>query len=174
MSAGSQIVSIMGALIPADGSNKITPDKLWWLDPASAAGIDDVRKAFAAFEWPNRTRSSCPLWSTVCELAKEHSSIPLNHAGPERRHHAGQFGGQQLQDDNANQLLRDVGFGLNDTVTTPLVDDFYEWLLLDPDVPDDEKGDYQVDTSGALAIIEKALQDRVHPATGGRVRRPGL
>ena len=59
-------------------------------------------------------------------------------------------------------LLRNVGFGLNDTVTTPLVDAFYEWLLLDPDVPDDEKGDYQVDTSGALAIsrlIRKNVQN---------------
>lgn len=163
MSAGSQIVSIMGALTPADGSQKITPDKLWWLDPASAAGIDDVRKAFAAFEWPNKTP---PLMSIVeygFKLAEEHSSIPLITQGQSGDTTPDTFGGQQLQDNNANQLLRDVGFGLNDTVTTPLVDDFYEWLLLDPDVPDDEKGDYQVDTSGALAIIEKALQDQFIP-----------
>jgi len=160
MSAGSQIVSIMGALIPADGSNKITPDKLWWLDPASAAGIDDVRKAFAAFEWPNRTPQLMSIVEYGFKLAEEHSSIPLITQGQSGDTTPDTFGGQQLQDNNANQLLRDVGFGLNDTVTTPLVDDFYEWLLLDPDVPDDEKGDYQVDTSGALAIIEKALQDQ--------------
>ena len=163
MSAGSQIVSIMGALIPADGSNKITPDKLWWLDPASAAGIDDVRKAFAAFEWPNRTPQLMSIVEYGFKLAEEHSSIPLITQGQSGDTTPDTFGGQQLQDNNANQLLRDVGFGLNDTVTTPLVDDFYEWLLLDPDVPDDEKGDYQVDTSGALAIIEKALQDQFIP-----------
>ncbi len=160
MSAGSQIVSIMGALIPADGSNKITPDKLWWLDPASAAVIDDVRKAFAAFEWPNKTPQLMSIVEYGFKLAEEHSSIPLITQGQSGDTTPDTFGGQQLQDNNANQLLRDVGFGLNDTVTTPLVDDFYEWLLLDPDVPDDEKGDYQVDTSGALAIIEKALQDQ--------------
>ena len=163
MSAGSQIVSIMGALIPADGSNKITPDKLWWLDPASAAGIDDVRKAFAAFEWPNRTPQLMSIVEYGFKLAEEHSSIPLITQGQSGDTTPDTFGGQQLQDNNANQLLRDVGFGLNDTVTTPMVDDFYEWLLLDPDVPDDEKGDYQVDTSGALAIIEKALQDQFIP-----------
>ena len=163
MSAGSQIVSIMGALIPADGSNKITPDKLWWLDPASAAGIDDVRKAFAAFEWPNKTPQLMSIVEYGFKLAEEHSSIPLITQGQSGDTTPDTFGGQQLQDNNANQLLRDVGFGLNDTVTTPLVDDFYEWLLLDPDVPDDEKGDYQVDTSGALAIIEKALQDQFIP-----------
>ena len=163
MSAGSQIVSIMGALIPADGSQKITPDKLWWLDPASAAGIDDVRKAFAAFEWPNKTPQLMSIVEYGFKLAEEHSSIPLITQGQSGDTTPDTFGGQQLQDNNANQLLRDVGFGLNDTVTTPLVDDFYEWLLLDPDVPDDEKGDYQVDTSGALAIIEKALQDQFIP-----------
>jgi len=97
------------------------------------------------------------------KLAEEHSSIPLITQGQSGDTTPDTFGGQQLQDNNANQLLRDVGFGLNDTVTTPMVDDFYEWLLLDPDVPDDEKGDYQVDTSGALAIIEKALQDQFIP-----------
>ena len=163
MSAGSQIVSIMGALIPADGSNKITPDKLWWLDATNAAGIDDVRKAFAAFEWPNKTPQLMTIVEYGFKLAEEHSSIPLITQGQSGDTTPDTFGGQQLQDNNANQLLRDVGFGLNDTVTTPLVDDFYEWLLLDPDVPDDEKGDYQVDTSGALAIIEKALQDQFIP-----------
>lgn len=169
MSAGSQIVSIMGALIPADGSNKITPDKLWWLNPADAAGIDDVRKAFAAFEWPNKTPELMQIVEYGFKLAEEHSSIPLITQGQSGDTTPDTFGGQQLQDNNANQLLRDVGFGLNDSVTTPLVDDFYEWLLLDPDVPDDEKGDYQVDTSGALAIIEKALQDQTILAMGPMV-----
>ena len=163
MSAGSQVVSILGALQPADGSNKITPDKLWWLDTTNAAGIDDVRKAFAAFEWPNKTPQLMSIVEYGFKLAEEHSSIPLITQGQSGDTTPDTFGGQQLQDNNANQLLRDVGFGLNDTVTTPLVDDFYEWLLLDPDVPDDEKGDYQVDTSGALAIIEKSLNDLFLP-----------
>ena len=163
MSAGSQVVGIMDGLIPADGSNKITPDKLWWLDPKSAAGIDDVRKAFAAFEWPNKTPELMSIVEYGFKLFEEHSSIPLITQGQSGDTTPDTFSGQQLQDNNANQLLRDVGFHLNDTVTTPLVDDFYEWLLLDPDVPEDEKGDYKVDTSGALALIEKALQDQFIP-----------
>ena len=163
MSAGSQVVSIAGVLEPADGSNKITPDKLWWLNLTNAAGIDDVRKAFAAFEWPNRTPELMSIVEYGFKLAEEHSSIPLITQGQSGDTTPDTFGGQQLQDNNANQLLRDVGFHLNDTVTTPLVDDLYEWLLLDPDIPDAEKGDYQVDTSGALALIEKALQDQFIP-----------
>jgi hypothetical protein len=96
-------------------------------------------------------------------LAEEHSSIPLITQGQSGDDTPDTFGGQQLQDNNANQLLRDVGFGLNDRITTPLVDDLYEWLLLDPDVPNGEKGDFQVDTSGARALIEKALHDTFLP-----------
>lgn len=163
MSAGSQIVMALGALTPADGNNKVTPEKAWWFDPANAAGIDDVRKAFAAFEWPNKTPQLMSIVEYGFKLAEEHSSIPLITQGQSGDTTPDTFGGQQLQDNNANQLLRSVGFSLNDTVTTPLVDDFYEWLLLDPDVPEAEKGDYQVDTSGALALIEKALQDQFLP-----------
>jgi hypothetical protein len=161
ISAGSQVVAMMDALVPADSNNKITPDKLWWLNPAS--GIQDVRQAFAAFQWPNMTPQLMSIVEYGFKLFEEHSSIPLITQGQSGDTTPDTFGGQQLQDNNANQLLRDVGFHLNDTVTTPLVDDFYEWLLLDPDVPDDEKGDYKVDTSGALALIEKALQDQFIP-----------
>lgn len=164
MSAGSQVVMLMDSLIPASANGmKLTPDKLWYLDPKNAAGIDDVRKAFAAFEWPNKTPELMQIVEYGFKLFEEHSSIPLITQGQSGDTTPDTFGGQQLQDNNANQLLRDVGFHLNDMVTTPLVDDFYEWLLLDPDVPDDEKGDYKVDTSGALALIEKALQDQFIP-----------
>ena len=171
-SAGSQIVMIPGAVTPANGNDLITPDKQWWLDPNS--GIDDVRKAFQAFQWPNMTPQLMSVVEYGFKLAEEHSSIPLISQGQSGKTTPDTFGGQQLQDNNANQLLRDVGFGLNDTVTTPLVDGFYEWLLLDPDVPDDEKGDYNVDTSGALAIIEKALQDQTILAMSNMVANPAF
>ncbi len=165
--AGSQVVMMEGAVEPANKDPRITPDKLWLLMKDS--GIDDVRKAFAAFEWPSRVNEIMQIVEFGFRSAEEHSSIPLITQGQSGDTTPDTFGGQQLQDNNANQLLRDVGFGLNDNITTPLVDDFYEWLLLDPDVPNGEKGDFQVDTSGALAIIEKALQDQTILAMGGMV-----
>jgi len=162
-SAGAQVVMDEDAIDPADGNLRVTPDKLWFLRKGAASGIDDVRKAFAAFNWPNMTPQLMSVVEYSFKLAEEHSSIPLITQGQSGKETPDTFGGQQLQDNNANQLLRDVGFGLNDQITTPLVDDFYEWLLLDPDVPDDEKGDFQVDTSGARALIEKALHDMFLP-----------
>lgn len=165
--AGSQVVMMEDAVVPANKDPRITPDKLWLL--LKDSGIDDVRKAFAAFEWPSRVNEIMQIVEFGFRSAEEHSSIPLITQGQSGDTTPDTFGGQQLQDNNANQLLRDVGFCLNDNITAPLVDDFYEWLLLDPDVPNAEKGDYQVDTSGALAIIEKALQDQTIMAMAGIV-----
>ena len=168
-SAGSQVVMRGGSVRPANPSDGygITPDKLWFLDETS--GIDDVRKAFSAFPWPNMTPQLLTVIEAGFKLAEEHSSIPLITQGQSGKTTPDTFSGQQLQDNNANQLLRSVGATLSDSITAPLVDQFYEWLLLDPDVPDDEKGDYQVDTSGALALIEKALQDQSIAAIMGNL-----
>lgn len=164
LSAGSQVVMDPNLVEPANRNTKITPDKLWYIK--NGASVEDVRKVFAAFEWPNMTPQLMTIVEYGFKLAEEHSSIPLISQGQSGKTTPDTFGGQQLQDNNANQLLRTVGGSLNDTVTTPLVDQFYEWLLLDPDVPDSEKGDYDVDTSGALALIEKALQEQAIIAVG--------
>lgn len=156
-SAGSIIVIDQDMLVPLDGSWAMTPDKYFGKKPN--ATMDDVRKAFASFQIPNMTPQLMAIVEYGFKLAEESSNIPLITQGQSGDTTPDTFGGQQLQDNNANQLLRDVGFSLADGITNPLVDGMYEWLLLDPDVPADEKGDHRVDTSGALAMIEKALQD---------------
>lgn len=166
-SSGSQVVVDAESITPANGAWEVSGDKLWYLNKGS--GIDDVRKAFGAFQWPNTTPQLMTIVEYAFKLAEEHSSIPLITQGQSGKTTPDTFSGQQLQDNNAQQLLRDVGFGLNDTITTPLVDQMYEWLLLDPNVPADAKGDFQVDTSGALALIEKALQDQTILAMGAMV-----
>lgn len=172
-SSGAHVVMDPNMVEPADGNPRLgVGDKLWWVK--NGIGVEDVRKVFASFQWPNMTPQLMNIVEYGFKLAEEHSSIPLITQGQSGKTTPDTFSGQQLQDNNANQLLRNVGFALNDTVTTPLVDQFYEWLLLDENVPDDEKGDYQVDTSGALAIIEKSLHDQTILAIGGMVQNPAF
>ena len=162
-SAGSHVIMDDNAVDPAAaGDYRLgVGDKLWFL--RKGAVTDDVRKVFASFQWPNTTAQLMTIIEWAFKLFEEHSSIPLITQGQSGDTTPDTFSGQQLQDNNANQLLRDVGFALNDQITTPLVDQMYEWLLLDETVPNDEKGDYQVDTSGAMAIIEKALSEQRMP-----------
>ena len=162
-SSGAHVVMDEEAVEPAiPGDYRMgVGDKLWLLRKGS--GVDDVRKVFASFEWPNTTPQLMTLIEFSLKMFEEASSIPLITQGQSGKTTPDTFSGQQLQDNNAMQLLRDVGFRLNDQITTPLVVQFYEWLLIDETIPDEEKGDYQVDASGALAIIEKALNDQRLP-----------
>lgn len=157
-SAGAQIVMDDEAVIPENGSMTITPDKVWKKNPG--ANINDVRAAFNVFTIPNVTPALMPLVELAFKLAEESTSIPLISQGQSGDTTPDTFGATQIQNNNANQLLRDVGYGIAEDLTEPLVTDFYEWLLLDPSVPNSAKGDLQADVSGMRALVDKAVEDQ--------------
>lgn len=171
-SSGSQIVINTDMLIPADGSMVMTPDKVW--TPADGAFIEDIRKAFFAFEVPNRTPELLKLIEYALKVAEESTNIPLVTQGQSGKTTPETFGGQVLQDNNANQLLRDIGFSIAEQITNPVVTQMYEYLLADPDVPDEEKGDFHCDVSGAMAMVEKAIQDQAILMLGPMVSNPAF
>jgi hypothetical protein len=59
-----------------------------------------------------------------------------------------------------------TGYTFDDHVTEPESRRYYEWLILDPDVPDDEKGDWTIDAHGSNALVEQALE-RIRAKTFG-------
>lgn len=172
--AGAVTVMNKDAITPADGSNdySIRPGRAFFMNPAN--GGDDVNKAFGVFEYPAATGNLMTIAEYGFKLAEESTNIPLITQGQSGDTSPQTFGAAQLQNNNANQLLRDVGFGVADEITNPLVDQCYEWLLLDPDVPDDEKGDYQVDTNAAAAMVEKAIQDLTIMQLGAMAANPAF
>jgi len=157
-SSGSQIVMSRTGIEPADQDWQLTPDKLWYVNQDST--VDDVRKAFTMFEIPNRTRELMQIIEYGFRLAEESTNIPLVTQGQSGRTTPETFGAAQLQNNNANQLLRSIGYAFDDYVTEPVVRQLYEWLLLDPDVPEDEKGDFQIQAHGSAALVERAIQDQ--------------
>lgn len=173
--AGSQIVVDRNCIEPADKSWTITPDKIWY--KTETARVDDVNKAFAVFEFPNVQKEMMGVIEYGFRLAEESCSIPLISQGQSGKTTPDTFGGQQLQDNNANQLLRSVGYAFDDYVTEPVVLQYYEWLLLDKNVPDDEKGDWNINAHGSASLVEKTIQNQVigntllsaalNPAYGG-------
>ncbi len=157
-SAGVQTIVDQGSVTPADNRWEIVPDKLW-LKTADTM-IDDVRKAFFMFEYPNIQAQLMPVIEYALRLAEEHTSIPLVTQGIYAQGAAPQTYGQaELQNNNANTLLRDKARILDDCVTEPLINAMYEWLMLDPDVPSDEKGDYKINAHGTTALVERAIAE---------------
>lgn len=173
-SAGSQVVVNRGAISPADGNWAITPDKIWNLKAESA--INDVRQAMQIFEIPNVTNELMVIIKYAMQLAEESTSIPLITQGQSGETTPETLGATALQNSNANQLLRSVGYGVDDFITEPVVRQFYEWFLLDPDVPDEEKGEFTINAHGSIALVERAIMDQtiaqmgpltLNPAYGG-------
>ena len=157
-SAGTQIIVDIAGIVPADQKWVITPNKIWYKTADST--MDDVRKAFAMVEMPNQTDELMKIIEFSFKVAEDSCNIPLISQGQSGKTTPDTFGGQQLQNNNANQLLRSIGALCDDTITEPLVRDFYEWLLLDPDVPNDEKGDFKINAHGSSALVERAIQDQ--------------
>ena len=171
-SAGSQIVLDRSCVTPADRTWTIYPDKLWFKN--ADATVDDVRKAFITFEFPNVQKEMMAIIEYAFKLAEETSSIPMLTQGQSGKTTPDTLGGQQLQDNNANQLLRAIGHQLDDCITEPVAHMSYEWLLLDPDVPDDEKIDINIDAHGSSAMVERYIQNQSIQNLGNFVLNPAF
>ena len=157
-SAGSQIVVDQGAIKPSDNNWTITPDKIWY-KTADSPG-QSVGEAFAIHQIPNVTDQMLKIIDFAQKTAEEVTSIPLITQGQSGATTPETFGATQLQDKNANQLLRNIGWSFDDSITEPVVRQSYELLLLDPDVPDEEKGDFVINAHGSIALVERAIQNQ--------------
>jgi hypothetical protein len=158
ISAGPQIVITRELVTPANNDWTITPNKLWY---AKNDGLfDDVRKAFVSFDVGNVGNQLMQIIEYGMKLAEESTSIPLITQGQSGGTQPETYGATQLQNNNANQLLRSIGYAFDYYITEPLVKMYYEYLLLDPDVPEDEKGNFTIDAHGSIAMIERSIQDQ--------------
>lgn len=169
-SAGSITVIDRGSIQPLDGIWNLGPDKFFYKTADST--VDDVRKAFAFFQVPNTTPQLMSVIQYALQMAEESTSIPLVTQGQSGATTPETFGATQLQNNNANQLLRSIGYTFDDYLTEPVVRQSYEWLLLDEDVPDEEKGDWCINAHGSTAFVERAIQDQTIQAMGAFVKDP--
>jgi hypothetical protein len=159
LSAGPQIIIDQLGVIPADGSWKLTPNKIWYKTQDSTA--EDVRQAFFAVLIPSVQQEMMAIIQYAMKLAEEATGIPLVTQGQDGDTTPQTFGQAELQNTNAHTWLRSIGYGFDDQITEPVVNDLYEWLLLDPSVPDDEKGDFRINAHGSVAMVERAIQEQV-------------
>jgi hypothetical protein len=170
ISSGAQIAVRQDGIVPADGNWDITPDKLWFM--TNEAGSDDIRKVFMSVEFPNLGTQIMAVIQYGFKLAEEASNIPLISQGQTGPQDPQTFGQAELQNNNANSLLRNIAYNLDDCITEPMVNDFYEWLLMDPEVPDDEKGDFEINARGSIAMVEKAIQEQTLAMLGAMTLNP--
>jgi len=159
LSAGVQIVLDKVCIQPADGRWIITGNKLW--NKIGDADTNDVAEAFQTFTFPNVGAALEALVMYGFKLCEECSNIPLITQGQSGDTTPDTFGAAQLQNSNANQMLRSVADNFDDYGTEPTVLDHYEWLLMDPNVPNSAKGDFKINAHGSAALVERHIQNQV-------------
>jgi hypothetical protein len=157
-SAGSQIVVDALCISPVDNNWRITPNKLWKMSGDSLAG--DVEKAFQVFTFPNVGAALIEIITLGFRLCEESTNIPLISQGQSGPTTPETLGATQIQDSNANQMLRAIAENHDDYCTIPVAKQNYELLLMDPDVPDSAKGDYQIHAHGAM-LVERHIQQQI-------------
>jgi hypothetical protein len=172
LSSGGQIVIDQGSIIPANGKWEITPNKVWWKTGETPAG--DVRQLFMVVDFPNIGPRLMEIIQYAFKLAEESTSIPLITQGQTGATTPETLGAVQLQNNNAATLLRSIGYHYDDFITEPTVNAFYEWLLLDPDVPDEEKGDFKINAHGSAAMVERAVQEITLSSMGQMALNPAF
>lgn len=158
LSSGAQIIIDQLGIVPADGSWTLTPNKIWYKTGESPA--TKVQDAFVAILIPSVQKEMSAIIEYGMRLAEESTGIPLIAQGQQGPTSPQTFGQAELQNNNSLTWLRDIGYGFDDQITEPLVDAFYEWLLLDPNVPENEKGDFQINAQGSIALVERAIQEQ--------------
>lgn len=158
ISSGPQVVINREGVRPANGDWEITPNKVWYSSKDS--NMDDVRKTFISFDIGNVGDQMLKIIEYAMRLAEESTNIPLITQGQSGGTTPETYGAAEMQNNNANQLLRAIGYTFDDHITEPLVHQYYEYHLLDPDVPDEEKGDVRIHAHGSIALVERSIQDR--------------
>lgn len=173
VSSGAQIVIDDANLAPEDGSMTIGGGMKLWVTTAEGSG-KDVRTLMNVVTIPNLGAELKAIIDYAFKLAEEMSNIPLISQGQTSANDPQTFGQAELQNNNANTLMRQQAENLDGSVIEPLIGDYYEWLLLDTEVPDDEKEDFQVIAQGCSAMVEKAIQEQTLLMMGQMTLNPAF
>jgi hypothetical protein len=119
-----------------------------------------VRDVMAIMELPNVGTQLMGIIEYAMKLAEEATGIPLITQGQTGPTSPETFGQAELQNNNSLTWLRAIANDFDDQITEPVVDDYYEWLLLDPEVPDNEKAEFEINAHGSIAMVERAIQEQ--------------
>jgi pimeloyl-ACP methyl ester carboxylesterase len=168
-SAGAVTVMAEGLVQAVNQQYRLNRNSLFTFQPSQETGIDDVRKAFQLFTVPNVQKPLADIVLMAQEWADQLANIPLlmqgiTGASPDT------LGGMEMLEANAASPLLDIAKEY-DEVVGPLISDFYDWGMQDPNVSAEAKGDFQCVGIGATHLIHRdrkalALQQIAAPMAG--------
>lgn len=154
VSVGGQIVMKKGAILPANGSMAITPNKLWYAKDDEV----DVTKAFSVFEFASHIEELLAVANAAMNFADMETTLPQIMGG-EKGSAPETVGGMVMLYNNANAVLRQRVKYYDDSITKPHIGRYYDFKMAnDPDP--NIKGDFDVDARGSTSLVERDIQNQ--------------
>ena len=154
VSSGPQIVVKPGVIQPADKQWQLSSRKIWY----ATDDIDDVRKAFTAFEFNSHQEELARIIEMASKLADEETGMPMMLQG-EKGTAPDTVGGMQMLMNNSNVVLRRLVKQFDDFVTKPHIRRYYDYNMMYSD-REDIKGDFNIDARGTSALLIRDIQNQ--------------
>lgn len=169
MSAGPQVIIDKNRVTPANGRYEITGRKLWYWNPGDE--VKDVRFAFAAIQIDSAQVQLQAIIDFALKMADELSNLPMLLQGikgqsPET------FGGMEMLERNATAPLKAIAKQFDDSIILPHLKRWYDWLMQDPRVAREAKGDHQCQARGASVLAAREAKGNFLAQAGGLVKDP--
>ena len=154
VSSGPQIVVKPSVIQPADKQWQLSARKIWY----ATDDMDDVRKAFATFEFNSHQAELAGIIKMATELADAETGVPTIMQG-EKGAAPDTVGGMQMLMNSANVVLRRLVKQFDDMVTKPHIRRYYDYNMMYGE--DEEiKGDFTIDARGSSALMIRDIQNQ--------------
>ncbi len=154
VSSGPQIVMKPGVIQPADKQWQLTSRKIWY----ATDDMDDVRKAFATFEFDSHQNELANIIKMATELADAETGVPTIMQG-EKGAAPDTVGGMQMLMNSANVVLRRLVKQFDDMVTKPHIRRYYDYNMMYNE-NEELKGDFSIDARGSSALMVRDIQNQ--------------
>lgn len=154
VSSGPQIVVKPSVIRPADKQWQLSARKIWY----ATDDMDDVRKAFATFEFNSHQTELAGIIKMATELADAETGVPTITQG-EKGAAPDTVGGMQMLMNSANVVLRRLVKQFDDMVTKPHIRRYYDYNMLYNE-DEEVKGDFTIDARGTSALLVRDIQNQ--------------
>lgn len=141
-------------LIPSDGSWDISKGKTWYLKQGT---VDDINKAIQTLVIPSMQQELTANIELAMKFMEDITGITFLLQG-QQGSAPDTVGGMNMLHQNASTVLRRCARIYDENITEPHIRRYHEYLLVDPEVPDDEKGDLQIEAVGSSHLVEREIQ----------------
>lgn len=133
------------------------PDQWTWY--ANGEGdLADVSHAMMFFNVPSMQAELMNIINYFMKLFEDSTGLPMIMQGMQGSA-PDTVGGMELLQNNAGIVPRDIVRRIDDNLTEPHINRYYEYLLIHGE-DDSEKGDFQIHARGSSALMERASQDQ--------------